>query len=435
MKVVVFSLGCKVNQYECDALVAHLIDRGYGVSEKLEIADVYILNTCAVTAEAERKSRQGVTRILNINPNAKILICGCASENNTEQFSAREQVLYVGGTANKMAICDIVDKIKADNNISSKLDKCKETKNTTDTHFENRVNVKEIGKDFEDMGESNSPRTRHYVKVQDGCNNFCSYCLIPYLRGRNRSRSIESIKQEIEFATQKTKEVVLTGINLSAYGKDTGSSLAELLTELKDFDVRVRLGSLEVGVINEELLCATKLLPHFCDHFHLSLQSGDDSVLKSMNRHYTTDEFLKAVELIREHYENAAITTDVIVGYPTEDEKAFENTLSFVKKVGFADVHIFSFSPRKRTVAYKLEKLDSKTISRRHKELETVKLELRDAYNSKFLNTPLEVLFEKKQNGYFVGHTKNYISVYREIAKRGEVINVTCTELFRDGIK
>ncbi|HKL94740.1 MAG TPA: tRNA (N(6)-L-threonylcarbamoyladenosine(37)-C(2))-methylthiotransferase MtaB [Clostridia bacterium] len=460
MKVIVFSLGCKVNQYECDALVAQLLERGYSVSEKLEYGDVYILNTCAVTAEAERKSRQGITRILNINANAKILVCGCASENNAEPFSAREQVLYVGGTANKMAICDMVDKIEAKNpehivstalnvnntklNINNTTNVNSTIQNKNDTilninapnqQLNNKIDVKEIGNSFEDMGISQSPRTRHYVKVQDGCNNFCSYCLIPYVRGRSRSRSLDSILEEIEFASKHTKEIVLTGINLSAYGRDNNSSLKDLLIAIKGTNIRIRLGSLEVGVINKDLLEASKELQGFCDHFHLSLQSGDDGVLKSMNRHYNTIEFISAVKLIREYYPTAAITTDIIVGFPTEDDKAFDNTLKFAKDIGFADIHIFSYSPRKRTVAYKLPQIDNKIIEKRHKELEAVKFELRNSYNSSFLNIPLDVLFESKHNGYFVGHTKNYISVYREDAKRGEISTVVCTELFKEGIK
>jgi len=484
MKIVSFSLGCKVNQYESDALLAILSQKGYEISEKLEFADVYILNTCAVTAEAERKSRQTITRVLAINPNAKVFVCGCASENNVEPYLLREQVVYASGTAKKMAICDAIEEhlkcqkskivltenpkcdddniiysnnienIKQNNdidkNIKQNVDKDEnievKSSNNNDEIKNNILKnnngiiecknyVIDADKKFEEMGNSISPRTRHYIKVQDGCDNFCSYCIIPYLRGRGRSRLITNILKEVEFASTRTKEIVLTGINLSAYGKDIESSLANLLWALKDFDIRIRLGSLEVGIIDRELLEATKKLPAFCDHFHLSLQSGDDRVLKAMNRHYNTAEFKKAVELIREYYPEAAITTDVIVGFPTENDESFQNSKAFVKDIEFADIHIFSFSPRERTVAAKMPQLDRKLIEARHKELEKVKLDLRNNYNSKFLNQPQEVLFESKQNGYYTGHTKNYITVYRAEAKRGEISTVVCSELFNDGMK
>ncbi len=418
MKIVVFSLGCKVNQYESDALIARLKEKGFEVSEKLEKADVYILNSCAVTAEAERKSRQCVTRFLNLNPKAKVFVCGCASENNAKQFCEKEDVCYVVGTSNKMSIVDRVG------DLSKKIEF---EKNST-------CNQDSI---FEEMGNSLSPRTRHYIKVQDGCNNFCSYCLIPYLRGRERSRKIEDVKKEFSFASQHSKEIVLTGINLSAYGKDLGISLIDLLDQLTEFETRIRLGSLEVGIVSDELLKTTQKLKNFCPHFHLSLQSGDDTVLKSMNRHYTTEDYFDAVKKIRKYYPNAGITTDVIVGFPTETDELFENTKKFVEKVEFSDIHIFSYSPRKGTVASKMKALPNEVLFERHKDLENLKNKLKEKFNSKFLQKPLDVLFEQSKNGVFSGHTKEYITVYSDDnnAVRGEISTIIPSEIFQDGIK
>lgn len=512
MKVVVFTLGCKVNQYDSDALVSRLLEKGYEVSEKLESADVYVLNTCAVTKEAESKSRQSVTRVLKLNENAKIFVCGCASENNSEQFSLREQVVYVCGTRNKVSICALIDEytnsfenikstslieknsIKDEEFINEKdkinekkvseniinaekiISKSKNNLNHSEknvfkletsleksiikpevdirnteiktnyplNNLENKVSqnincgfkkARDGSFGFEETGNAKSFRTRHYIKVQEGCDNFCSYCLVPYLRGANRSRDIQSILNEVEYAKEKTKEIVLTGINLSAYGRDISSSLTDLLLALKDCPTRIRLGSLEANVIDKAFLDATVQLKKFCAHFHLSLQSGDDDVLKSMNRKYTTAEFKEKVELIRSYYPDAAITTDIIVGFPTETDEAFSNTVEFVKNIKFSNLHIFSFSPREKTAAYKLKPLEKSIVEQRHKELEKVKLKLVENYNQKFIGRPLEVLFETKKNGLYSGHSENYITVYAEIAKRGELKTVTATQLLLDGIK
>lgn len=416
MKIVVFTLGCKVNQYESDALLCKLKNMGHDVSEKLEYADIYILNSCAVTAEAERKSRQCVTRFLNLNSNAKVFVCGCASENKAEAFLKKDSVTLVIGTQNKDKIPDMVQDYVDNKN------------------FE-RDCVCDIENTFEEIGMSESPRTRHYIKIQDGCNNFCSYCIIPYLRGRCRSRSLENVKKEVDYAQKNTKEIVLTGINLSAYGIDTGSSLTELLQSLSDCKIRVRLGSLEVRVIDREFLDATKKVKNFCPHFHLSLQSGDDTVLKSMNRHYTTEQYKKAVDLIREYYSDAAITTDIIVGFPTETDQLFENTKNFVKDVKFASVHIFNYSPREGTVAAKMKLLDKSLQVKRHKELKEICDKLSFDFNDKFIGKEVDVLFEQKKGEYFSGHTKNYITVYSKDAERGKIKKVLCKSHFENGLK
>ena len=414
-KIVVFTLGCKVNQYDSDAMLKILRDGGYNVSDTLEMADVYVINTCAVTAEAERKSRQTITKILKINPDAEIFVCGCASQRDAVQFD-RDGVKYVSGTDGKIALAkELVSRLNTESSISP-------------CDFS-------ISKDFEENEGVLSLRTRHYIKVQDGCNNFCSYCIIPYLRGRSRSRSLESILTELDEATKIAKEIVLTGINLSAYGKDTGSSLTKLLLAIKDYDVRFRLGSLEVVVVDRDFLEATKALKSFCPQFHLSLQSGEDETLKKMNRHYTADEYEKAVNLIREYYPNAAITTDVIVGFPTETEEQFEKSMDFVKRIGFADVHCFPYSSRKGTVAGKMKVLDKHVLDDRAKRMGEVKKDLVNTYLKAQIGRPLEVLFETAdENGVWCGHTENYVKVYSKNGDKNTLKTIVPTGLYLDGL-
>lgn len=407
MKVVVFNLGCKVNQYESDVIVNILSQKGYLVTTEFEPADYYILNTCAVTSEAERKSRQAISRAKKCNPNAKIIVLGCASQKNAEQFMDKDGVVTVKGIGGKYAVCDLIDRGYA---------------------------VEELPTAYED-GTAKSTRTRSYVKVQDGCNNFCSYCIIPYLRGRSRSRSISSVIEEIN-GLAGVKEVVITGIDLSDYGSDIGEDLSSLIDALKDVNLRIRLGSLEVNVITDRLLGSLKNLKSFCPSFHLSLQSGEDTVLKSMNRHYTTEEYYSKICLIREYFPNASITTDVIVGFPTESEDKFNSTLSFVKKVGFSNVHVFPYSAREGTVAYKKYKPPEKSVLKeREKRLLEVKEQDRINYDSKFVGKTVEVLTEDEENGKIVGYTREYVKTYIEKAPKNAIINVKIQGLYLDGLK
>lgn len=415
IKVSVFSLGCKVNSYDGDAMLAVLSAYGLSVTDELTYADVYILNTCAVTAEAEKKSRQAVTRILKINPNAKIYVCGCASQNNYAQFEKRG-VEYVSGTDGKLRLARELGQSLSNGENAPLGEGCFAT-----------------GEKYEDSNGTLTFHTRHFIKVQDGCNNFCSYCLVPYVRGRSRSRSIDSITKELSVCT--AKEAVLTGINLSAYGLDIGSSLTELILALKDENFRIRLGSLETGVIDDKFLTACKSLKHFCPHFHLSLQSGDDAVLSSMNRKYDTAKFYTAVKKIRQYFPDAAITTDVIVGFPSEDEKAFENSLNFVKKVNFADVHVFPYSSRKGTVAGRMKTIAPDVVSERVKRMTDLKHELSTSYLNAQIGKPLEVLFETEEDGLWCGHTPNYVKVYSADGERNQIKTVVVKELYKDGLR
>ncbi len=418
-KIAVFTLGCKVNQYDSDAMLAIFAAAGFEVADGLEFADIYVLNTCAVTAEAEKKSRQAVTRIIKINPDAQIYVCGCASQNNFSQF-AKHGVVYISGTDGKTGLAKkIVSKYIGEGGAAC-------------CGVEKRF---DISNEFEDNDGIYNLRTRHFIKVQDGCDNFCNYCLVPYLRGRSRSRSRESILRELDGVKDKAKEIVVTGINLSAYGADRGDSLTGLLELLARYgDLRVRLGSLEVGVIDDAFLNATKNIKRFCPHFHLSLQSGDDSVLVAMNRHYDTAKYFKAVKLIRKYYPDAAITTDIIVGYPTETEEMFENSMAFARKVGFADIHAFPYSSRKGTVAGRMPVLAPDVVMDRQKRMTALKRELCQNYLNKQIGMPQQVLFETQSDGYWVGHTPNYVKVYSHSGVRNEVRTITPKRIYLDGL-
>ena len=418
--VAFLTLGCKVNQYDADAMRAVLDYGGLRVCDAQDRADVYVINTCAVTAEAERKSRQAVTRILRINPDAEIYVCGCASQNNFSQF-ARDGVKFISGTKGKLALAEEL---------------VKRYGGSDDGFFDKIVTSDfDTAEKYEEFRGTLTMRTRHYVKIQDGCNNFCSYCIVPYLRGRSRSRSMSGILREIETAETASREVVLTGINLSAYGKDIGTSLADLLTALQSCDIRVRLGSLEVGVIDERFLEAAKGMKRFCPHFHLSLQSGDDAVLRNMNRRYTAEEYYDKVALIRQYFPKAAVTTDIIVGYPTESDEAFGNSLAFCKKVGFADMHVFPYSSRKGTVAGKLPVLPPAAVAERQRAMTALKHELSTEYRLKQLGKSVEVLFETKEDGLWCGHASNYVKVYSMQGERNAIADVVPTALFGDGVR
>ncbi len=419
-KISVFTLGCKVNQYDGDAMLAIFNEAGFEVAEGLEFADIYILNTCAVTAEAEKKSRQAVSRIIKVNPSAKIYVCGCASQNNFVQF-AKSGVVYISGTDKKT---ELARQIVAKYVNSSDMPQCV----TEEKRFD-------ISDKYEDNDGVYNLRTRHFIKVQDGCDNYCNYCIIPYLRGHSRSRSVESIIKELDGVRGSVKEIVVTGINLSAYGLDIGLSLAELLKKLAKYDdLRVRLGSLEVCVVNDAFLKATKKLKHFCPHFHLSLQSGDDSVLMAMNRHYDTEQYFQAVKLIRGYYPSASITTDIIVGYPTETEEMFENCMKFARKVGFSDIHVFSYSSRKGTVAGRMPVLPAEVVDDRQRRLSALKRELADNYLNKQIGMPQQVLFETQCDGLWVGHTPNYVKVYSANGRHNDVRTIIPRRKYCDGL-
>ena len=408
MKAVVFTLGCKVNRYESDYIAQELAQKGYEVSDELSFADVYVLNTCAVTAEAEKKSRQAIARCRKFNENARIFVLGCASQKNAGAFM-KDNVVYVAGTGAKYDVINRIDQ--------------------TDV----TVKKKDLPTEFEAGTLYTPSRTRSFIKIQDGCNNFCSYCVIPYLRGRSRSASIPDIVRETELLSEKTPEIVLTGINTMAFGKERGETLTDLIRALKNIDVRIRLSSFYAEGITEELMDALYSLKKFCPHYHLSLQSGDEKVLKDMNRRYTPEIYRQKIELVRSYDKNASITTDVIVGYPTEGEENFLNTLRFCREAAFSDLHIFPYSPREGTVAYRLKKLPSDIVADREKRLFDLKKELRTTYLKNNIGKEQEVLIEEKQGDYFVGYSRNYVKIY--LKNDGNIVTVTPTEIYSDGLK
>lgn len=409
MKIVVYTLGCKVNQYESEGLMCSLKSQGYDVYSEIVPADIYILNTCAVTNEAEKKSRQTIAKFKASNPNAKIYVCGCASQKNAKQFTDIDGVVLVKGTANKLSLIDEFD------NSGIELD--------------------ELPLKYNEEYYVEPTKTRAYIKIQDGCNNFCSYCIIPYLRGRSRSRDLMSIIKEIDDLSKKVKEIVITGIDITDYRIDGERAFAKLIEQLVPYkDVRFRLGSLEQGLIDENFLIAMKKA-NICPHFHLSLQSGCDSILKRMNRKYTCKEYMNSIKLIRKHFKDACITTDVIVGFPAETDDEFKETLKFVQKVGFYNIHIFPYSRRSGTVAEKMPQVDGNVKHERVKELSLINEKLNKKYINKTKHYNHKVLVEEFDGEYYIGHTENYIKCYiPEKCNINEFVDVKIKEQYKDGV-
>ena len=413
MKAVVYTLGCKVNDVESGSIIRGLEELGYEVSREMEPADLYIVNTCAVTAEAERKSRQTVGKAIKCNPNAKIIVCGCASEKSPTAFLEKGGIMYaVTGAQRKNQVLEIV---------KAGLEK------------DARGVTIEEEKSYEEMPLPECLKTRNFVKIQDGCNRFCSYCIIPYLRGRSRSRRMESAAAEI--LSSEAQETVVTGIDVSEYKDEAGHDLADLMLAVQDADTRIRLGSLEVSLITERFLNALKQVKHFAPQFHLSLQSGSDKVLKSMNRHYTRAEYLEKCRMIYEAFPNAAITTDIIVGFPTESEEDFEDSLRIVEEAGFAQVHAFPYSPREGTNAYKRYKeLPFALKKERVERLIERAAEQKKTYMERFVGQVLEMVPENCFDGFTEGYSENYIRVYVEGEMEKRPTHVCVERLFKDGV-
>ncbi len=399
MKACVFTLGCKMNEVESMSLWSGLEKLGYEVTDELCAADLYLLNTCAVTKEAEKKSRQAIARLRKFNPLAPVVVFGCAAAHAPESFVKKEGVLFVSGAQGKDKVLALLGKggVYPDS--------------------DERV--------FSELPAPKQSKTRAFLRIQDGCDNFCSYCIIPYLRGRSRSRSVQSILNEAECVT--AKEIVLTGIDISSY-RDGDADLGGLLYAMRELPLRIRLGSLEPHIITREFLERIRAAGNVMPHFHLSLQSGSDSVLRSMNRHYTREEYLDKCALIREYFENAAITTDIIVGFTGETEEDFQKSLSIVEEAGFSRVHVFPYSPREGTVAYKRGDTPAEIKKRRTAELLAAADGAEKIFLEKQLGKEAEVLFE--EDG---GYTENYVRVHAEGAREGELKKVVITKITDHG--
>ncbi len=399
-KVALHNLGCKVNSYETEAMSQLLANAGYEIVSFSEKADVYIVNTCSVTNMADRKSRQMLHKAKKMNEGAIVVATGCYVQTASEKIAEDLSIDIIVGNNKKKEIVEILQEYFKEHKKNYIIDI-----NKTD--------------EYEDLEIATvTEHTRAHLKIQDGCNNFCSYCIIPYARGRIRSRKMDSIKDELErLANNGFKEVVFTGINLSCYD-DNGKKLIDVieLAENTEGIERIRLGSLDPEVVTEEFAHRLSKVTKICPHFHLSMQSGCDITLKAMNRHYTSEEYYNKCMLLREKFINPAFTTDVIVGFPQESDEDYATTREFVKKVGFSELHVFKYSRRDGTVAAKMiGQVDETIKSKRSEDLISVGESLKENYRKEKIGEKVSVLFEEEKeiNGikYQVGHTKEYIEV------------------------
>ncbi|MEY8338737.1 tRNA (N(6)-L-threonylcarbamoyladenosine(37)-C(2))-methylthiotransferase MtaB [Lachnospiraceae bacterium 62-35] len=414
-KAAFHNLGCKVNSYEAEAMEEMLREAGYEIVPFAPGADVYIINTCSVTNIADRKSRQMLHRAKKMNPAAVVVAVGCYVQAAGEELARDRAVDLVIGNNKKSELPGILEEYF--------------------TGKQSRLHMVDIGSahNYEEMYLNKAgEHTRAFIKIQDGCNQFCSYCIIPYTRGRVRSRRPEAVIEEVErLAGQGYKEIVLTGIHLSSYGTDFGeedSCLLKLISRLDGIEglVRIRLGSLEPRIVTEEFAQALAGFEKICPHFHLSLQSGCDETLKRMNRHYTTREYQKGCEILRKYFINPAITTDVIVGFPGETEEEFQITEEFLRKTAFYEMHVFKYSRRKGTRADRMEGQIPESIkAERSDRLLKLEKEMSKSYRESFLGKKLEILLEEKieigGKFYMEGHTKEYVkaAVPYEEGKKG----------------
>mgnify|MGYP002719276698 FL=1 len=396
MKVKIKTLGCKVNFVESMALSKALDALGYELVED-DICDVFILNSCSVTNESDKKSRQALGRNRRINPDNLSIIMGCYSQVSKDELLKNKNVNIVYGNIDKMKVVDII------NEHASKLG---EKTNAVSDISKYRV--------YENLPiHSTGEKTRAFLKIQDGCDNFCTYCIIPYARGRVRSRDIETIKKETQYLKESgVKELVITGIEVASYGKDLdGYKLIDAIEAVAevDKDMRIRLSSLEISVITDDFLERVSKIEHFCRHFHLSLQSGCDKILKLMNRKYTREVFKEKVKMIRKYFPDAGITSDVIVGFPNETDDDFKDTLDYVKDIKLSRIHVFPYSIRKNTKAALMDQVDPQTKNERAHLLRDVSEELEDEFFRSMVDKRERVLIEERSKGKFIGYTSNYI--------------------------
>lgn len=397
----ILTLGCKVNSYESEALINKLIDKGYCLKNFNELCDVYIVNSCTVTKTSDQKSRQMLHAARRNNPNAVVVVMGCYSQLNLVEVSKLADIVI--GTNNKLDVVNLIE---------SYLETKQQIINITDVlnnpkYEEMKVNVLKT-------------HTRAFIKVQDGCENYCSYCAIPYSRGKIRSRIPDNVIDEINnLVKQGTKEVILAGINTGTYGKDLGNiTLAGLITRIMEETsiYRLRLSSIELMEITDELLeTLVKYSSRIANHLHIPCQGGSESVLRRMNRKYTIEEYENRLSDIRKLFPDIAITTDILAGFVGETEEEFKETLDFINRCKFYEMHVFPYSRRSGTVADSLGgHLDKAVIILRAKEISNLAVELKEEYINKYINQSVYVLVEAKKKNYWHGHTSNYLDVYFE---------------------
>ena len=399
-KAAFYTLGCKVNQYETEAMAELFADSGYEIKEFTEVADVYVINTCSVTNMGDRKSRQIIRRATKLNPTAVIAVTGCYAQTAPDEVLAIEGVNLVLGTKDRKNIVTLVEDLNTESNINHVSD-------IMSNHEFEELQIKQY-----------SNRTRAFIKIQEGCNQFCSYCIIPYARGPVRSRAKDDVVREIkELAHNGFKEIILVGIHVASYGVDLGNTTLEsLIMDVDKIDgvERIRLSSIEPMTLNQEFIDSIKDSKKLCHHFHISLQSGCDETLKRMNRKYTTAQFKGIVDGLREAFDDVAITTDIMVGFPDESDEEFNKTVEFVRNIKFADAHVFQYSQRRGTPAAKRPNQISPDIKEKRSKIiiaETQKT--RDEFINRFIGKTMRVLFEQPaKDGLFEGKTDNYITVH-----------------------
>lgn len=415
MKAAYLTLGCKVNQYDTNAMQELMEAAGYETVDFAEHADVYLINTCTVTNVADRKSRQMIRRAVEQNPEAVVCVTGCLAQRHRDEILAIPGVSAVIGVNRRGRIVEIVERAR---------------------RGEQAVDVEDISKEknFEPLTISHmTERTRAHIKISDGCDNFCSYCIIPYTRGRVRSRALVDIVEEAErLAISGVQEVVLTGIHISSYGKDLENvSLIDLIERVAEIGgiERIRLGSLEPTVLTREFCARASLVKKLCPHFHISLQSGSAGVLKRMNRHYTPEEYADFCKNLRDFFENPAITTDIIAGFNCETDAEHRETMEFVRRIGFAKVHVFVYSEREGTQAVRMGGMLPMPL-RKERAAELIRLtdRLHAQYIEQFVGKTVKVLFEEEKDGYFYGYTERYVRV-RGKASQNEMKYVTIKEM------
>ena len=423
MKFAFYTLGCKTNQYETQAMEQLLHERGHELGSFDEKCDAYIVNTCSVTAVADKKNRAVIRRCRRDNPEAVIGVCGCYTQHDAEAVRALG-VDVIGGSAQRQEFIAMVLSALEDRGYLENLD--------------NALRRRE----FEVLPAGGlEERTRAMVKVQDGCVNFCSYCIIPYTRGPVRSAPLElAVEQTKELAAQGYKEIVVTGIEIASWGVDLPGKppVSDLIVALCEAapDMRVRLGSLEPRIVTEEFCQRLKNLPNLCPQFHLSMQSGCDTVLKRMKRKYDTARYYESVELLNRHFPGCAVTTDMIVAFPGETEEEYQQSLEFIQKCAFADMHIFPYSRRPGTPADKMPGQHNNDVKEsRSRGAIAVAEEMSLRYRQNLIGTTQAVLFEEKSGDHFTGHAPNYIKVYAEGENlHNQVKNVCITAVYQDGV-
>ena len=423
MKFGFYTLGCKVNQYETQAMEQLLLEKGHEIAPFDGVCDGYIINTCSVTAVADKKNRAVIRRCRRENPGAVVAVCGCYPQHGAEAL-ANMDIDVIGGSGNRAEFLTQVLAAARTRTKAVVLDEALKRRK------------------FEVLPAGGlEGRTRAMLKVQDGCVNFCSYCIIPYTRGPVRSAPLDlAVQQAKELAEQGYKEIVVTGIEIASWGVDLPGKpkLATLLEAVCQAvpQLRVRIGSLEPRIVTEEFCERVGKLPNLCPQFHLSMQSGCDTVLKRMNRKYDTARYLESVELLNRYFPGCAVTTDMIVAFPGESEEEFGESLAFIQKCAFADMHIFPYSRRPGTPADKMpNQLGNAVKEERSRRAIAVAEEMSKAYRQNLLNTTVSVLFEEKDGVYYTGHTPNYVKVYAEGEDlHNKICPVTVTELYADGV-